>query len=151
MRTQGHRRLTILLLILLATVSLQGQDKKDPFRVVVTKVRSELVTLHVPASAPASMRSAEPVKIDGFRIWAESKRSKFEVTGFVRETMSQDECKKYFSGETCKMKTIGRPEIGKEYDATRIGRDMDILCLFDPKAKVATGDCYQIEAEEAKK
>jgi hypothetical protein len=135
----------------LLLASVQGQGRKESFRVVVTKVRSEVVALHVPASAPASVRSSEHPKLDGFRIWAATKTSTFELTGFDREPMSDDECAKYFSKDTCKMQTIGRPEVGKEYDATRSGRSADLLCLFDPKAKVATGDCYQIEAEETKK
>jgi hypothetical protein len=65
--------------------------------------------------------------------------------------MSEDECKKHFNQATCKMRSIGRPEAGKEYDATRSGSAMDVLCLYDPKAKIPTGDCYQIEVEEAKK
>jgi hypothetical protein len=65
--------------------------------------------------------------------------------------MSDDECKKYFSKDVCKTQTIGRPRVGKEYGATRSGANMDMLCLSDSEAKVATWDCYQIEVEEAKK
>jgi len=93
--------------------------------------------------------SSENIKVDGFRIWAESKTARFELIGSIREPMSQDECKKYFNAETCKMETIGRPEVGKEYEATRSGTNY--LCLSDSKAKVPTGDCYQLEVEESKK
>lgn len=143
--TSAHRSLlrTFLLCLLVAT-SLEGQSRKEAFKLVISKVRGETVALHVP-------HSSENTKVDGFRIWAESKTARFELTGSIREPMSQDECKKYFNAETCKMETIGRPEVGKEYDATRIGSNKNMLCLFDPKRKVAASDCYRIESEEAKK
>jgi hypothetical protein len=140
-----------LLVALLSVGILRGQTGRESFSIVVKKVRSEPITLRVPASAPSSVRSAKPTQVDGFRIWAETKTSRFELTGFIHEPMTEDECKKYFNQETCKIQSIGRPEVGKQYDATRSGSAMDLLCLLDPRGKTPAGDCYQIELEEAKK
>jgi hypothetical protein len=143
--TNGQRNLLkTFLLSLLVVTPLRGQARTETFKLVISKVRSETVALHVP-------HSSEKIKVDGFRIWAESKTARFELAGSIREPMSQDECKKSFNEETCKMETIGRPEVGKEYGATRTGSDKNMLCLFDPRKKAGASDCYQIELEEAKK
>jgi len=89
--------------------------------------------------------------VDGFRIWAENKKRKFELTGFIPEPMSEEECTKLFKLDSCKMQSLGRPEVGKEYDAIRLPSTKGILCLSETKQKVAKSDCYQIEMEEAKK
>jgi hypothetical protein len=65
--------------------------------------------------------------------------------------MSEEECTKLFKLDSCKMQSLGRPEVGKEYDAIRLPSTKNILCLSEPKEKVAKSDCFQIEMEEAKK
>jgi hypothetical protein len=130
--------------------TLWGQTSNESFRLIVTKVKKELVTIHVPPSA----HSASTMKVDGFRIWAENKKSKFELTGFIPEPMSQEECTRLFKLDSCKAESLGRPEVGKEYDTIRLPSTKNILCLSEPKEpkeKVAKSDCYQIEMEEAKK
>ena len=144
-RAKRQRIAVSLVLVFLLCFSLQAQTSDESFRLIVTKVRNELVTVHVPPSE----LSPTPVKVDGFRIWAESKKKKFELTGFVPTPMSEDECRKLFKLDSCKMQLLGRPEVGKAYDATRISSAA--LCLFDPKEKATKSGCYQIEAEETKK